>query len=72
MEWKAYHGTWYDFKHKDHLNTPGTIIEIQNPNRVIVIGNINEVGGTCSCCEDDDLVDTIVLRYADLLACHLE
>ena len=47
------------------LNQPGTIVELENGNRLL-IGDINKLGGVCDDCQDEIRNETIIKRYVIL------
>lgn len=48
MEWIPFVGSWNSFVTRD-LAIPGTAIKL-NSGEVLLIGDINSIGGCCECC----------------------
>jgi hypothetical protein len=64
-QWIEYNKPWKDYEGECFLHSglcqAGTIIEADNGNTYL-IGDINEEGGTCKCCNAFTM-DTIIKRY---------
>lgn len=62
MNWINYGKTFKEFRHEG-LAKPGVIVELEDTEpEQLLIGDINELGGVCDCCDVGD--GSKVTRYA--------